>query len=108
MNQQAISIDVGNLNHVITTQIKSFYPRRLADYQAGRLEVKVHVIETAADDEWYKQQKQIVSINDPSCTLIMGFNKATLFLGRYLVDTPEKKRKTKVTTNESSNGTTAK
>lgn len=79
-------INPGNIEAVVVDQITRYYPRRLGDYKAGLISVKIHIIQGNGDDEWYDYLKKQTSITDPACTLIMGFNEATLFLQRFMVD----------------------
>lgn len=80
--------NIGNINTLIIDQLTSYWPTRLEDYKAGKIEVKVHVVVNSVDDTYYKYVKQSVGKTDPACVLIVGFEQATLFLAPYLVDTP--------------------
>lgn len=76
----------GNVEQLIVEQLTEYWPTRLEDYRAGKIEVKVHVVVNAADDSYYKYVKQSSGKTDPACVLIVGFEEAILFLAPYLVD----------------------
>lgn len=80
------NINLGNVEHIIEKQIKKYWPKRLADYIEGRLEVKINIVEDSYDEEWFDRLKQTASITDPACVLIVGFNEAVLFLHEHMVD----------------------
>lgn len=78
----------GNIEQLVIDQLVTYWPTRLEDYKAGKIEVKVHVVINSVDDGYYTHLKQSVGKTDPACVLIVGFEQATLFLAPYLVDTP--------------------
>ncbi len=72
--------NIHSIDDTIVDQIKQFWPTRVADYKAGTISIRVHIIRTISDIEWFNKLKQESSITDPNCGLIMGFDMAILFL----------------------------
>jgi hypothetical protein len=85
-NKLQPDINLGNVEHIIEKQIKKYWPKRLADYLEGRLEVKINIVENSYDEQWFNDVKQKASITDPACVLIVGFDQAILFLHEHMVD----------------------
>lgn len=70
----------------ISQQFAKFWPNRVDDYEQGLLEVNVRLLKTQTDWENYKSLKQQTSIDDPSCTLIVGFLSAEFYVALNLVE----------------------
>lgn len=72
----------------IEDQLRSFYPTRLVDYQEGRLVIKVQVVNSFAVSNDYHKMKQLASITDPLCNIILSAvaDLGVLFVAPYLVD----------------------
>lgn len=79
-------INTSLLELIIKQQFAKFWPNRLSDYEQGLLEVNVKLIKTRTDLENYKLLRQQVSIDDPSCTLIVGFLRAEFYVALNLVE----------------------
>lgn len=67
----------------IKQQFAKFWPNRLNDYEQGLLEVNVRLIKTQTDFENYKLLRQQISIDDPTCTLIVGFLSAEFYVALW-------------------------
>jgi len=73
-------INTALLELTINQQFAKFWPNRLNEYELGLLEVNVILIKTQTDFENYKLLRQQISIDDPTCTLIVGFLRAEFYV----------------------------
>ena len=78
--------DDSSLAQFTIDQVTKYYPGRLDDLRYGRLEVDIRVVLSQVDANIYADLKKASSIDDPACVLIMGYNRAVLYLQPYLVD----------------------
>lgn len=79
-------INTSMIEREIKRQFAKFWPNRIDDYNNGLLEVNVRMLRTDTDWENYNLLRDSASITDSTCSLIVGFNKAELYLVSPIVE----------------------
>lgn len=73
-------VDANNVHSLILDQLQKFWPNRVKDYETEVLQVEVRAMRTASDKDTLDRLKAMASIDDPDCTMVIGYDQAVMYV----------------------------